>query len=533
MTPTQKDTEMEMEMEQGTVYYGDCADHLTQWCNWNSSHPFARILADLIYLDPPWNSNAKYNILWGKKANREGGHTEQETAFTDIWHWTEAAHKRVKYICDTRQFPFKHDTSPYHPARQSIRALNDLIPETGILAYVSYMAERLALLKLMLKETGSIYLHCDPTASHYLKLVMDNIFGVKNFRNEIVWCYPPGGKAPKYGFHRKYDVILYYSKGDKPRFNHQFRHLTDAQIKKFSKTDKDGRKYKEYRGKTRTYLDDMLGSPVPSWWTDIPSLGQTTSKECTRFPTQKPLALLKRIIKASSNEGDLVLDPFCGCGTAVVAAEQLKRKFVGIDISLFAVETVTYDRLKEIGRTPEIKGIPKGMAAARRLAKDDPFAFETWAVETCHPGFVANKHQRKDGGIDGKGVLLYPVKENGEEKDLVLVQVKAGKPNIDQVLAFDHKIQRTKGAIAGVFITLEEDHWTRDMDKVAKQAGKFKHPQSATKYPRLQHWHIKQNDDKLNDDEAMWAGFPILPELSHPLSGKELTIKQPLFWHRI
>ena len=167
MTPTQKDTEKEMKI--GTVYYGDCADHLTQWCNWNNEPGRAKKLADLIYLDPPRNSNAKYNIIWDKGENIDKGHTEQAVAFTDVWEWTSDAEKRVKKICRDNEFPFKHPTYPYHPARQSIRELTELIPETGMLAYLSYMAERLALLRLMLKETGSIYLHCDPTASHYLK----------------------------------------------------------------------------------------------------------------------------------------------------------------------------------------------------------------------------------------------------------------------------------------------------------------------------------------------------------------------------
>lgn len=167
MTPTQKEAKAEMKTE--AVYYGACLTHLTQWCNWNKDPGRVKYLADLIYLDPPWNSNAKYNIIWNKEENADRGHTEQAVAFTDVWEWTSDAEKRVKKICRDNEFPFKHPTYPYHPARQSIRGLTELILETGMLAYLSYIAERLALLRLMLKETGSIYLHCAPTASHYLK----------------------------------------------------------------------------------------------------------------------------------------------------------------------------------------------------------------------------------------------------------------------------------------------------------------------------------------------------------------------------
>ncbi|MCY4248807.1 MAG: site-specific DNA-methyltransferase, partial [Chloroflexi bacterium] len=198
------------------------------------------------------------------------------------------------------------------------------------------MAVRLRAMRRALKETGSIYLHCDPTASHYLKLLMDAIYGPKMFRNEIIWAYPPGGKGPNFAFHRKHDVILYFSIGSKPTFNRQFTPLSDYAISKFTKVDEDGRKYKEYRNTTRTYLEDVPGRPVPSVWVDIHSLGQTISSERLGYPTQKPLALLERIIRASSNEGDTVLDPFCGCGTTVHAAESLGRRWLGIDISKFS-----------------------------------------------------------------------------------------------------------------------------------------------------------------------------------------------------
>lgn len=215
-------------------------------------------------------------------------------------------------------------------------------------AYLCFMAVRLLEMHRVLHHDGAIYLHCDPTASHYLKLILDAIFGKKNFRNEMAWCYPPGGKAPKYGLHRKHDVLLYFSKGTTPKFNHLYRPLTDYQKSKFTTVDEDGRKYKEYRGKTRTYLDDIPGSPIPDWWDDIPSLGQTISKERTGYPTQKPLSLYERILLASSSENDVVLDPFAGCATTLVIAERMKRRWVGIDL-WEKVKEVVVERLEQEG----------------------------------------------------------------------------------------------------------------------------------------------------------------------------------------
>ena len=256
----------------------------------------------------------------------------------------------------------------------------------------------------------------------------------------------------------------------------------------------------------------------------------STDPERRGYRTQKPLKLLKRIIEASTNKGDVVLDPFCGCGPAVIGAHQLKRKFIGIDISLFTVQSVVRVWLKEIGLgNIRIAGIPEDLASARKLAIDDPFAFETFAIELCHPAFVANKEQRKDGGVDGKGVLLQPVKENGKWKNIVLAQVKGGKnpPDINKVKAFAHDIEKTEGVIAGVFITVEKEHWKPEMKKIAREMGKFKYPHSATKYPRLQHWWIQKADLRAKE-ETMFEGLPNLPELMG-LDKKALIPKQADF----
>ena len=535
MTPKQT------EMKTGTVCFGDCLEHLKQWNRWNqNAFELQPSLADLIYLDPPWNSKANYNILFGEgQASADDSQTAQETAFTDMWQWNPEADRRVKLICGD----IFHDDYHHHPAFKSILALKTLIGKSGMLAYLSYMAERLALIRMILKETGSIYLHCDPTASHYLKMIMDDIFGAENFRNEIVWHYS-AGHSPRKDFKRKHDIIFRYVKDsnkfnfNQPRMPYFFRSEKEKD-REFKFRDESGRLYRQNRTKNkhgnpkRFYFDE--GTPVDTVWSylrekEINSLG-ATSKE-RQYPTQKPLALLKRIIQASTDEGDVVLDPFCGCGTAVVAAHQLKRKFVGVDISLFAVETVAYNRLLNEAKMPEkdirVLGIPMDLSQARRLAKDDPFAFEIFAVEACIPGMVANKSQRRDKGIDGKGWLLYPVtEENGKKKSLILAQVKAGKPTLSHVRDFAHVISSTEGVVAGVFITVEKaekGHWTDGMREVAAQLGTFKHEHSMEEFERLQHWHIGQFFYK-----SARQRLPHLPELSDPHKKEKVPIRQTGF----
>ena len=504
-------------MKTETVCFGDCLEHLKQWIRWNNDiFEGTPALADLIYLDPPWNSKANYNILFGEgQASEDDAQTAQETAFTDMWQWNPEADRRVKLITGD----IYHDDYSNHPAFKSMLALKTLIGKSGMLAYLSYMAERLALLRMMLKETGSIYLHCDPTASHYLKMLMDDIFGAENFRNEIVWCYTTPANTKRW-FPRKHDIILFYAKNKGNAFN-----LDSVRVPYARGSKLDGKGWET--GQIYSEEEVQKGKVVPDWWPDITPV-QRLIKERTGYPTQKPLALLKRIIEASTNEGDVVLDPFCGCGTAVVAARQLKRKFVGIDISLFAVETVAYNRLLNEAKMPEkdirVLGIPMDLSQARRLAKDDPFAFEIFAVEACIPGMVANKSQRRDKGIDGKGWLLYPVKENGKKKSLILAQVKAGKPTLSQVRDFAHVIQTTEGAIAGVFITVEKGHWTDGMREVAAQLGTFKHEHSMEEFERLQHWHIGQFFYK-----SARQRLPHLPELSDPYKKEKVPIRQTGF----
>ena len=273
---------------------------------------------DLIYLDPPFNSNRSYSAPIGSEA--------AGAAFKDAWTFDDADRLYLALLKER------------DPTTFAIIDAARLAHGRGMAAYLGMMAQRLVEMHRVLKPTGSIYLHCDPFASHYLKMLLDAIFGNSHFQNEIIWCYPPKGKPPRLGFHHKHDTLLYYRRTGDGSFNHQYTALNDYQRAKFSKRDSKGRQYKEFKGR-RTYLHESKGRPVPSWWDDIGQTGQSR-KEYIGYPTQKPIALLDRIIKASSNEGDVVLDPFCGCATAAVAAERLQRQWIGIDISAKAAELV-------------------------------------------------------------------------------------------------------------------------------------------------------------------------------------------------
>jgi len=268
-------------------------------------------LVDLIYLDPPFNSKRTYSAPIGSKA--------AGASFKDMWTWDDVNEAYLETLAE--DFP----------------ALPDFIGAVGILhskamsAYLTYMAQRIIEMHRVLKDTGSLYLHCDPTASHYLKIVLDEIFGKNNFRNEINWCYASGGVSKRY-FARKHDIILFYAKSKNYKFNTQYREYSEG-TKQRGLTAYKKRLNENYELSSK-------GAVMSDWWADIIPLLSPTSYERTGYPTQKPLALLQRIIKASSNEGDIVLDPFCGCATTCVAAQQLGRKWIGIDIEWKAKEVL-------------------------------------------------------------------------------------------------------------------------------------------------------------------------------------------------
>ncbi|MDD9884702.1 MAG: DNA methyltransferase [Gammaproteobacteria bacterium] len=494
---------IDLHLKPNTLYHGDCLDIMRVWAK---THPDG--CADLIYLDPPFNSNANYNVLYGKdQKGKPLDERAQFIAFNDTWYWSIEAAERVNNI----------KNAVGHPAHKAIWGLSEMLPESGMLAYLSYMAERLAVMRGILKDTGSIYLHCDPTASHYLKTIMDCVFGVGNFRNEIVWCYT-GPSGAKYNFPAKHDVVLRYTKSqvwtfnaDSVRIPYKELHSDKGKGAKFW-----GDKGKLQNEETRKRYE-ARGKVPEDYWLDIPSGGHIPPDERLGYPTQKPLALLERIIEVSSNKGDLVLDPFCGCGTTAEAAWKLKRRFVGIDISSYAITRVCKDRMKRAGGV-SVMGLPTDMRSARALCAADPFAFEHWAISLLE-GYAPNDKQVADGGIDGRGRLLNPpLDESGKpEKGLCVAQVKGGKPGADTLRAFLSQI--AGGAFSmGVFVTLEKPRETPTMREVATKAGAFQSPGGAKTYNRIVFWSIEEYFDGI---EAK------LPDMTHPFTGKALHPEIP------
>ena len=270
---------------------------------------------DLIYLAPPFNSKRTYSAPVGSKA--------AGTSFKDMWTWDDVNEAYLEKLAED------------YPALEDFINTVSIVHSSAMSAYLTYMTQRIIQMHRVLKDTGSLYLHCDQTASHYLKIVLDNIFGKNNFRNEIVWCYT-GPSGAKKNFPAKHDVILRYSKTEDYVFNPSdiLIPYSDATLgrREYAETKQKGIKFKG-----KEYTEYLKGKIPPDWWCDIPSGGQISRKERTGYRTQKPLKLLNRIIEASTNEGDIVLDPFCGCATTCVAAEQLDRKWIGIDIEKQAV----------------------------------------------------------------------------------------------------------------------------------------------------------------------------------------------------
>ena len=433
---------------QHTLYANDCLDVL---CN---PHAIDDNSVDLIYLDPPFNSNSNYNLPFKGKYK----HARPVQAFKDTWQWQDEDTLKLQQlreghttgaIADIIDIAYRIQ----RPRRPSSK--NDLA------AYLLNMAQRLLAMKRILKDSGSIYLHCDPTAGHYLKLLMDAIFGDKQFRNEIVWGYKASNSPVKSFFPRKHDTLLFYAMSAESTFNRQYTNYTDDYIEKaYRHRDEHGRRYRTHSKRKdgtmrRYYLDEMPGAPVLSWWTDIQSFGTATqSKERLGYPTQKPVDLLERIIQASSNSNDLILDPFCGCGTTLVAAHRLNRRWIGIDISRFATELV-HNRLLSL--FPNLKnittryGVPTNVPEAYDLAREDPFEFEKWVCGYLGAeGMYHNPGDRgADGGVDG--VLKFRLDSQPAQRQYAIIQVKSGKVTPDSVRALYQTVQDS-GAKAGIFV---------------------------------------------------------------------------------
>jgi DNA modification methylase len=500
-------------MQTNVLYYGDNLEIL------RNHVPDESI--DLIYLDPPFNSKADYNVLF----REEGGERSaaQIKAFSDSWHWDNAAEETYREIIET---------CPDRVATM-VSALRRGIGSNDVMAYLVMMTLRLVELRRVLKPTGSLYLHCDPTVSHYLKVVMDAVFSPRNFTNEISWKRTTTKSDFREGatnWPRIHDILLYYQKNAsvRARFDQPFAPYSERYVQsKYRYRDPDGRAYMldkltapgfgsrghpqyEFLGVTRhwvyarakmeellktgrivqpspgtvprykRYLDEVRGVAIGDTWDDIYPIN-SMAHERLGYPTQKPLALLERIIQASSNEGDVLLDPFCGCGTAIVAAEKLARKWIGIDITHLAI-TVMKERLRDTfgDITFEVIGEPKDLESARALATQDRYQFQWWALSLINARPTTDERKKgADTGIDG---VIGFVEENGKAAR-VIVSVKSGGVNVGQVRDLKGVVEREK-AVMGLFITLEPP--TQPMRTEAVSAGFYHSALWGKDYPRIQ-----------------------------------------------
>ncbi|QQO39663.1 DNA methyltransferase [Streptomyces phage Werner] len=502
------------------LYYGDNLDVLRQ--------NIADESVDLVYLDPPFNSNRAYSVLFKEKSGDDS--QAQMEAFDDTWTWSHETEALYLELMQASSTPNK--------VKDALEAMRRLLGDNDVLAYLVMMAARLIELRRVLKPTGSLYLHCDPTASHYLKIVLDAIFGAENFRNEVVWLRTGAKGSQMNRLPSNHDVILSYGKSAAATWNevgvpYDLDQLDAATSAKYSQRDPDGRRYQltsllhpeqgkrpnldyEVMGVRRTwrwsrdrmeeaiaqgrvvqtapgrvprekrYLDEQKGRVMGDVWTDISPLNSQAS-ERLGYPTQKPLSLLERIISASSNEGDVVLDPFCGCGTTVDAAQKLGRRWIGIDVTTLAVDLIdarlrhTYG--EAIRETYEILGIPRDISGAQSLFRRSPFEFERWCVMMLDG--QPNEKQVGDRGIDG--VIRFPVDGKGGS-DRVLVSVKGGATNPGHVRDLVGTVESQRAAM-GVFVCMNEP--TKGMVEAANHSGAYNHPANGQRYPKVQIISVK------------------------------------------
>jgi len=442
------------------LYYGDNLDVLRLHVEDES--------VDLIYLDPPFKSDQNYNVLF---AERNGTRSPaQIKAFKDTWTWDVEAAEAFEEVVERGG-----------KVSETMQGFRKLLGDSDMLAYLSMMALRLIELCRVLKSTGSIYLHCDPTASAYLRLLMDAVFGPKNLQNEIVWYYRGGGVS-KRRFGRRHDVILFYSK--MPTSNRPFN--VDAVRTPYSPDTVERLKYKAkaFRGDRvyDSYEAHPGGKHPDDVWLMQPVM--PSARERLGYPTQKPERLLERIILASSNEGDIVLDPFCGCGTTVAVAQRLNRRWIGIDITHLAVTLMKY-RLEhtfgeEIKREYEVIGEPVSISGAMQLAKENPYQFQWWALGLLGARPVEKK-KGADRGIDGR-LYFHDEAKGGKTKQIVF-SVKSGHVTSYMVRDLRGVVER-EGAEIGVFITMLNP--TKDMRSEAAGAGFYESATWQKRYPRIQ-----------------------------------------------
>lgn len=495
---------------------------------------------DLVYLDPPFNSNTNYNVLFAEKDGSKAA--SQIQAFSDTWTWNQESESVYAQI-----------VTAGGKVSDCLQAFRTFLGECDMLAYLVMMAPRLVELRRVMRPTASIYLHCDPAASHYLKMLMDAVFGAENFKNEIIWQRTNAhNDASQFG--RIHDVILFYVRSNKYKWNAITTDYSPEQMKRY-KVDEKGKLYTaqdltasrpnsnsgkfKWRGTTppatrgwgytieqlemwwsqgliltkkdgtprmdglKKFLDEMPGKPLQSIWNDIPRIGNT-SLERLGYPTQKPVALLERIINASSDSGDVVLDPFCGCGTTITAAQALGRHWIGIDVTHLAI-TLIKQRLKDsfgiedtmrdtvVAKAAEtqseygdikkrafhVVGEPTSVPDAEALALSDPYQFQWWALGLVGARPVEQK-KGADKGIDGR--IIFQGDKPGSFENVIL-SVKAGKTGSAHIRDLKGVLEREKAAI-GVLISMQEP--TSAMKTEAVTAGFYESASWNRKYPKIQ-----------------------------------------------
>jgi len=526
------------------LYFGDNL----KWLADRKEFPDASV--DLVYLDPPFNSNADYNVLFREPSGQVS--QAQFHAFTDTWSWADAADTYHHFI----------DNCPNVAVVELMEALHSFLKHSPMMAYLAMMAPRLVELHRVLKPTGSLYLHCDPTADHYLRMLLDGTFGAVNFRDEIVWKRRVGMSSAVHDSNRFgvcTDILLFYARSEKAEFNPQYNkdspEYQDYIRERFTMVDENGRRFQatslvnpayrpnliyEYKGykpppndwmitkekmeqwdregrlyfpkdkskrlRRKSYADELKGMPIQNLWTDIAEIN-SQAQERLGYPTQKPLALLERIISASSNPGDVVLDPFCGCGTTIDAAEKLGRRWIGIDITYLAINLIKRrirDRYPERFNDEivgfEEKGQPTDFESAKRLAELDKFQFQHWALSLigARP-LKEGEGKGADRGVDGllyyyeteRKDLINRVKEDAPVlrkdapyREKIIVQVKGGAVGRNDVATLVGDVNNQKAA-GGVLITLEKP--SKQMRTEAAEAGRYSSKLWHDKdYPRIQ-----------------------------------------------
>ncbi len=529
-----------------SLYFGDNFEWL------RNAKEFPDASVDLVYLDPPFNSNADYNVLFRETSGAVS--QAQFHAFTDTWSWADAAETYHQFI----------DTCANVAVVEMMEAFHSFLKNSPMMAYLAMMAPRLVELHRVLKETGSLYLHCDPTASPYLRAILDNLFGAENLRNEIIWQRTPSKSLMTRRLARNHDTILSYQRSDAAQWNsdavftpYDPSDLAEKTATKYSHRDPDGRLYRldnlinpnpnrpnltyEFLGITKVwrwtrermkaaydaglvvqtklgtvpqlkrYLDEQRGIPTGDVWTDIPPIN-SQAKERLGYPTQKPVALLERIITMSTAPGDIVLDPFCGCGTTIHAAQKLGRQWIGIDVTYLAINLIKRRLRDGFGEEIEFeeKGQPTDLGGARQLAENDKFQFQHWALSLVHARpLKEGEGKGADRGVDG---LLYfyetaavaggadpgpaklaPKKSTGltapgynvskAYREKIIVQVKGGGTGAKDVRDLLGTVENQK-AIGGILITLDKP--TKPMRDEAATAGRYEARLWQKDYPKIQ-----------------------------------------------